>query len=80
MKKAIALTFALVTALPLIGCGEARDSVQPGSPQWEASRDKTQQQFRDGKDVTLEVPSSMIHPGVGGTPPPNVKIKARSGN
>ena len=80
MNRTTAPALALVAAMTLVGCGESRDSVQPGSPQWEASQDKSQQQFREGKDVTLEVPSSMIHPGVGGAPPPNVKIKAKPGN
>ena len=76
MKQSLLMT---VVVLALCGCGESRDTVQPGSPQWEAAHDTTQADARKGKDVTIHVPASMYKPGAGGNPPPNVKIVVDQG-
>lgn len=74
MKKTHLLAVAAVVALALGGCGDGRDTIQPGSPQWNAAHDTSQADARAGKKVIVHVPASMYKPGAGGTPPPNVTI------
>ena len=71
IKLSIGLAFALIV---LFGCGNGRDTIQPGSPQWNSLHDTTGADIRKGKNVTIHVPASIYKPGAGGAPPSNVTI------
>lgn len=74
MKKNQLWAAMMMTAVILYGCGNGRDTIQPGSPQWQSLHDTTGSDIRSGKHVVIHVPASMYKPGVGGAPPPNVTI------
>jgi hypothetical protein len=74
MKSTQLLTALALSAVVLCGCGNGRDTVQPGSPQWQAMHNTTAADIRAGKKVTIHVPASIYKPGAGGSPPANVTI------
>lgn len=76
------LTFgaALLTicVFGLAGCGDKREMIGPGTPQYDAIKQQEQQMadIRSGKPVIMHLPaSSKPPPGKPGLPPPkNVTI------
>jgi hypothetical protein len=74
MKRTHLLPVAALAVVVVCGCGDGRDTVQPGSRQWQALHDTTGADIRNGKKVVIHVPASIYKPGVGGKPPPNVTI------
>jgi len=79
MKQVQFITVLALACCLLSGCGDGRDTVQPGSRQWAAMHDTTGADMRAGKKVTIHVPASMYKPGAGGPPPPNVTIVVDQG-
>jgi hypothetical protein len=78
MKETQLLTAVAFSVAVLCGCN-SRDTVQPGSPQWQALHDHTGADIRAGKKVVIHVPASIYKPGAGGAPPPNVTIVPDAG-
>jgi hypothetical protein len=74
MKEIQLCAVAVLVLVALCGCGNGRETIQPGSPQWKAMHDTTGAQIRAGKNVVIHVPASIYKPGAGGPPPPNVTI------
>jgi hypothetical protein len=79
MKEIQLLTVVALSVVVLCGCGDGRDTVQPGSPQWQSLHDTTGADIRAGKKVVIHVPASIYKPGAGGSPPPNVTIVPDAG-
>ena len=74
MKRSQLLVVLVFALTALFGCGNGRDTIQPGSPQWNSLHDTTGADIRKGKNVTIHVPASIYKPGAGGAPPSNVTI------
>jgi hypothetical protein len=79
MKKTQSLSGVALALVVLWGCGNGRDTIQEGSPQWKSLHDTTGADIRKGKNVVIHVPASIYKPGAGGAPPPNVTIVPDAG-
>jgi len=79
MKNCISTAvIAGFVGLALCGCGDKREMIGPGTPQYESMKEGQAQMaaIRSGKPTTIHLPAAQKPPpGKEGTPPPpNVTI------